>query len=1591
LAFAKEPGCTRRKRKRQRPWKEAAAGDRGCRSGLSSGHAEALDLIEEEVSFNSWAMALPRFVLKCRTEFSGQLARSFSVKRSGVPAAHTAVFPLPVPFDGCFQSSGPKLNRRRLRIIAQKRLVHMVVIVLDYLYLGRFPTLAELGRQPSESQRSTFSRLYALVAASGSRSEQLPVVPGRSGSELIASLDVLEKFLKEHPAFCGGYAEEKPMRMPSSKKDDMERAQRFPQLQPYRSLDVQRLKIVGTGQWPLCDYFESDLWLPFVEPNCLKHGLPMDHMPVPDFSAEDRLAYLQLAKKWDSLGLLDVHVPDEEELDFCKVFNTYKSPEWDRQIGDRRAVNRREFHASGPSARLPPGFLLTNVMVDRHSHGLRGSITDRRDFYHQVDVSLSRSKSNSVPFVFSQEELGGCRALDAFKERIGSASSKRAEVGDKFGFGKSKIKVGKYYDGPLRPGFSALYQGDHLGVEFALEGHQTLLQREGLLVPQHRLEGHSLLPTGNVWESLIIDDYFCISAQRRCIEKEKSQSFLHLARARAAYELHQLPGSVEKDIVAEDLFKAAGAEVDASKEVLDLGLTLVGAPLQKRLGLAVVSLRVAELRGISRGLAAKLSGSWVSCLMFRRCMSAVVDDLFALGAGRSGEDAAEVVPLSRRVAQELSFLSVLAVIMATDVSAPVLPKVFSTDASLDRGAIVEKIVDPFVAKVLWLSGDRKGGYTMLDLPHRAWRQAYDVDFDEEESRQMVARGPFNVSPQKPPLFSFDFLEVCGGAGVVGAEMARLGFVVGPNLDISFSSFYDIRSLRLIEWLLFMMSEDRLGSLMLEPVCTTFSPAAHPACRSYQMPEGFDQSLEKVEHGNMIAYRCLFLLWFARTLCLPALLENPRLSKMAWLRQWRWLVSTGCIESIVASCAFGSIHRKEFRILSTGVKHEMLEIRCPGGHRHVPIAGAYKALRRRKFSAEAEEAGGHGEESLLVNDLLRSKGWSLVRAWFWKRKAHINVYESAVVVSLQKQLLLESPSVRFNVVVDSLVSKGALAKGRSSAVTLSPVLKQSSAVEIAGCLYPSYSYGPSKLNVSDDPSRGVPIREGSRFDLLKFLSPADLRGVELTGLRRFQANWIRLVALLVCVRGSAAEEVFWIQPELLDGFQFLPPLGLTISCGALSWILLFTLCFGLWIFSALDFLREASSVPDSVLSRHSCPSCRGRSVLPGFPIPLSHVFSFRPLFLAMVMTGCLSFADAGFSPENLVEAERAWRRRDIQLAADRVVRQQTRDNRGRLLQQFRNWLEAEQGIAWDSVFEQKPLDPEEVCKWLVQYGRELFVAGKSYSRYSETINAIGSTRPIVKRHLTAAWDLAFAWLQDEPHQHHPALPLSILVSIITVCLLWGWPTEAAIFALTWNGLLRIGEVLDACRQDLILPADSAPGQCHVLLRIREPKTRGRGARHQCARVDPIDVVHLLSEVFGRLSPSDRLWPFSAATLRRRLVQVMSSIGLQTKVQNGIRPFDLGSLRPGGATHMLAVTEDSSLVQRRGRWVSMQVMNIYLQEVSVATCLPRLDPSVRDRVQRLCTIYPQVLETSLNHLRNRIPTTAWNLLYRHTPKETGEERE
>ena len=190
-------------------------------------------------------------------------------------------------------------------------------------------------------------------------------------------------------------------------------------------------------------------------------------------------------------------------------------------------------------------------------------------------------------------------------------------------------------------------------------------------------------------------------------------------------------------------------------------------------------------------------------------------------------------------------------------------------------------------------------------------------------------------------FSFDFVEVCGGAAGTSACLAAWGYAVMPPIELSDSPHYDLRDLKVVEWLCNMLQSKRLRGIMLEPVCTTFSPAAHPCVRAYAEPKGFCMTEKKTFAGNLIAFRCLFLAWVASLCDVPCLLEQPRLSKIAWFSIWRFLWDVKNFgETIVASCQFGSPHRKEFRLLLWKIAPEALECRCPGGHAHVPIQGGY---------------------------------------------------------------------------------------------------------------------------------------------------------------------------------------------------------------------------------------------------------------------------------------------------------------------------------------------------------------------------------------------------------------------------------------------------------------------------------------------------------------------------------------------------------------------------------------------------------------------------------------------------------------------------
>ena len=81
---------------------------------------------------------------------------------------------------------------------------------------------------------------------------------------------------------------------------------------------------------------------------------------------------------------------------------------------------------------------------------------------------------------------------------------------------------------------------------------------------------------------------------------------------------------------------------------------------------------------------------------------------------------------------------------------------------------------------------------------------------------------------------------------------------------------------------------------------------------------------------------------------------------------------------------------------------------------------------------------------------------------------------------------------------------------------------------------------------------------------------------------------------------------------------------------------------------------------------------------------------------------------------------------------------------------------------------------------------------------------------------------------------------------------------------------------------------------MLVRIEEPKTQARGAKHQAAKIEAEDLVKIIVLAFPALPPTEKLWPMSPQTLRKRFDVLLQRVGASPPPAN-TRALDLGSFR------------------------------------------------------------------------------------------------
>ncbi|OLP77151.1 hypothetical protein AK812_SmicGene42825 [Symbiodinium microadriaticum] len=1476
--------------------------------------AQVAQSISTTISFADFSASLPRWLLRSRTPFGAFVASTFSSpcgRLGNAPAS--AVLPLPLPYLALFECSGPRLPRAKWRRLRSRRLLHIMVCAVNFVFCrGSRPSQEALWRAPNTHQRNCYVRLGAFITACESREDRFPLPPGRSGFDLLARLLELEAFASSVLGSSSYAGPAGPSR------------EALPQLQPYRALNVSRLRLHGTGEWRLESFLQGPLWLPFLDPLILRHGFEVALDDLPDLEKESREECLRLALLWDAKGLLDLRRPLPSQDAFarsCRIFNSYKNEALDRQIGDRR-----------------------------YREKLCGFASDRKDFYHQFFATSQRSDSNRVPFSYPASCFAGTRALLALsssyrggprspkpllhgdakagavigqasrpcpapRDSCVSASTNRSRgLGESApGEGGSTAELGFRSSGPscqasaealsahrdscesastnrsrgpwpyglakdteVVPSFKSMLQGDHHGVEFALEGHRQLLRSYGAISPQSELLGGESPPLTGLWQAVVIDDLVNLSSvpvSATSAEGSEGQSMHNLALE--AYASEAVAGAPEKDVVGEQLFEAIGAEIDSRDPQISRGCV----PVARRVPLAALSLRAAALPVTTPCLLNRLAGAqWPSS----GTSSVRSPGLNLLLLPR--------LPQPRLLAQELCLAAALMPVMASNIAAPFSE---NTDASLGLGAFCSteshRLAYPFVST--WL---RQSPFFNLKEPDLlAWFYAV---LKEGLVRALVLHSPVVLAPI---------------AGPVQRAGPRAAFSKDATRYWRRCQFLARRA----RFLLCAAARFGRPVLLLErgPPLDSGAPSAlAPTARNF--------AIAACAFGCPTC--CSVSAWAASLDTSP--LERPCL----------------CSSATRAASLLGS-PRKAAQ-LPAGLAWHAAKTFC-------------SALRR-----PAPEATPSRLESIVCNDLLTASRWKVECVIPWKGRHHINVLELSTLGALLRSLATQAPDSRVTALLDSVVAKAAAAKGRSTSFALSPALSQACAVQLAYGIYASFGFAPTRLNTADAPSRGQELAPPAETSLISLLPIEALHGLGSHRLSRSLASWARLFLVAVLRHGPptqllcdslAGRHAPLAAPYVADcrrdfdsslGFPGEGPFPSALAICSRSRPLCTFGCHGLSFSLSQLALCEARALtnvpllgPHFLFRNHRlcntilaltwvllavCPAA-GPCVFLGFDSTLG--FPGEGWVWLLVFWGAfrvdLSFAMDPAAPRTPADAARAEARRPLHLVADRA---------------------------------------ERISTTLVQYGQQLFRAGSPYYRYSETRNGVGAARPGIRRSLSSAWDLAFAWLAEEPHAHHRALPRGVLLAIVSASLAWGWLREAALFMLAWAGLLRIGEAIAATRRDLILPSDAAPGTTFALLQIRSPKTRGRAAKHQASHIDPPDVIHLLELAFGPLRPSARLWPMSSGALRRRFRLLQARFGLVNS--DGSPHFDLSSFRPGGATWMLHCTENPDLVRRRGRWLSLRVMEIYLQEVEAITYLPSLSTEQRDFLKLMAEAFPVFLQ-------------------------------
>ena len=424
---------------------------------------------------------LMRVLFKSRCRLS-TFARSFAAQRfywTDVASTVThELFPMPLPYPEVFakkEEEGPVVNQ------SLKKMVVMMIIVLNFLHLGRAKTIAQTLKSKQRLTRQQWQSVKRLEAYVEAWTEVSPIGPEQMG-RTAGKVESLEEVLRGLESRALDLIRKNDSYFPDKKQEDLAGDPGLRSSVPvgiplqgsmstFKTIESSRLKFVGTPSFdptPYLDPVSKQIYLdPLGTRDEIQENTPKPPTMRIHCSKKEKLKLLELL---DSSDRLSLHLPEEVVPVYGNgLFCVAKDLQRDRLILDARGANVLERPPNRWIKALAGGDLLTRAVLEDHEL-LVSSGNDLRDFYYFFKASDSRSRRNVLVSPFHPKQL--CH-LGAFRQRLL----------------KSKVIYGA---------LATLAMGDTQAVELAESCHLGLSLQRGIVNRNNLLSLTRPYPRGDM-------------------------------------------------------------------------------------------------------------------------------------------------------------------------------------------------------------------------------------------------------------------------------------------------------------------------------------------------------------------------------------------------------------------------------------------------------------------------------------------------------------------------------------------------------------------------------------------------------------------------------------------------------------------------------------------------------------------------------------------------------------------------------------------------------------------------------------------------------------------------------------------------------------------------------------------------------------------------------------------------------------------------------------------------------------------------------------------------------------------------------------